>query len=183
MSFLAVSDAELVGRCRDGEERAWDELVERFSGYVFAILSRGFRMADADAEDVFQELFARLYEKLGTLQDDAAIRAWIGQTTRRLAIDRYRAAAREAPAERELADVSDLDSQLERLDQALDVRCALGAIPEHCQEVVVRFFIRDQSYRVIADELQIASGTIASRISRCLDRLRDQLEPAGAASG
>jgi DNA-directed RNA polymerase specialized sigma24 family protein len=40
-----------------------------------------------------------------------------------------------------------------------------------------RFFARDQSYKTIADELEIPSGTIASRIARCLGRLKDALEP------
>ena len=172
------TDAELVGRCRAGDQAAWAELVERFSGYVYAILSRGFRMAEHDAEDVFQEVFARLYEKLDGLRDDGAIRSWIGQTARRLAIDRYRAAGRESPsADDELPDPGQLDAQLEGLDQALDVRRALASLPEHCGEVLTRFFIRDESYQTIADEMEIPTGTIASRISRCLSKLREQLAP------
>ena len=178
---LEASDAELVARCRAGDEAAWNELVERFSGYVFAILSRGFRMSAHDAEDVFQEVFARLYERLDTLRDDDAVRSWIGQTARRLAIDRYRAGDRERPGAEPLAEPAALDAQLERLDRALDVRRALAAVSEPCREVVVRFFIRDESYRTIADELGIASGTIASRISRCLGKLREQVEPATVA--
>ena len=50
-----ATDAALLARCREGDEGAWAELVERFSGYVYAILSRGFRMADHESEDVFQE--------------------------------------------------------------------------------------------------------------------------------
>ena len=73
-----ATDAELVARCRDGEQDAWAELVDRFSGYVYAILARGFRMADSQAEDVFQEVFARLYERLDSIRDDAAVRSWIG---------------------------------------------------------------------------------------------------------
>jgi RNA polymerase sigma-70 factor (ECF subfamily) len=140
-------------------------------------------MAATDAEDVFQEVFARLYERLDTLQEDAAVRGWIAQTTRRLAVDRYRASAREGPAAGELPEIAEIDAQLDRLDQALDVHRALGAIPEHCRDVVTRFFIRDQSYAVIAEALDLASGTIASRISRCLGKLRDHLDEQAATSG
>jgi DNA-directed RNA polymerase specialized sigma24 family protein len=49
----------------------------------------------------------------------------------------------------------------------------MTGLPEHCQEVLDRFFCRDQSYHEIGAALDIPSGTIASRISRCLARLRE----------
>ena len=171
-----AADAGLVARCREGDEDAWVELVERFSGYVYAILSRGFRMADHESEDVFQEVFARLYEKLDSIQDDAAIRSWLGQTTRRLAIDRYRASERESPSiAGDLPESGELDAQLERLDQALDVRAGLAALSDACREILTRFFIRDESYAAIGGALDLPAGTVASRISRCLEKLREQL--------
>jgi RNA polymerase sigma factor (sigma-70 family) len=170
------TDAALLARCREGDQRAWAELVERFSGYVYAILSRGFRMADHESEDVFQEVFARLYEKLDTIRDDAAIRSWLGQTSRRLAIDRHRASERESPSVGgELPEPAELDERLERLDRALDVRGGLAALSDACREILTRFFIRDQSYAAIGGELELPAGTVASRISRCLEKLREEL--------
>jgi RNA polymerase sigma-70 factor (ECF subfamily) len=170
-----ATDAGLVARCREGDESAWGELVDRFAGYIYAILSRGFRMADHESEDVFQEVFARLYEKLDSVHDDDAIRAWIGQTTRRLAIDRYRATQREAPSIGGDPEPAELDEHVERLDEALDVRDGLTALSEGCREILSRFFIRDESYAAISEALEIPSGTVASRISRCLAKLREQL--------
>jgi RNA polymerase sigma factor (sigma-70 family) len=173
-----ATDAELVARCRDGEQRAWDELVERFAGYVYAILARGFRMSDHESEDLFQEVFARLYERIDSLRDDEAIRAWIGQTTRRLAIDAYRASQKEGLAAGSgVPESGGLDSRLERLGEALDVRRALSGLPEPCRDILTRFFIRDQSYRAIGEALELPPGTIASRISRCLERLRKEIAP------
>ena len=175
-----ATDAELVARCRDGKRDAWAELVDRFSGYVYAILVRGFRMPDSQAEDVFQEVFARLYERIDSIRDDAAVRSWIAQTARRLAIDAYRAGQREGPAASgEMPETGELDAQLERLDEALDVRRALARLPERCGEILTRFFIRDESYRVIGKALEIPPGTVASRISRCLARLRKEMLPSG----
>ena len=90
-----LTDARLVAQCRSGDEQAWRSLVERFSRYVYAICIQAFRLAESDAEDVFQEVFARVYERLETLRDDEAVRPWIGQLTRRLCIDRLRAGSRE----------------------------------------------------------------------------------------
>ena len=62
-----VTDAELVRACRTGDPEAWNELVERYSRYVYAITARGFRLSDEDAEDVFQDVFTRIYTHLDTL--------------------------------------------------------------------------------------------------------------------
>ena len=90
-----TTDAELVSRCRTGDQAAWNELVERFSRYVYAICTQGFRLSSHDSEDVFQEVFARVYQRLDALRSDDAIRPWIAQLTRRLCIDRLRGAGHE----------------------------------------------------------------------------------------
>jgi len=170
-----LSDARLVARCREGDDDAWRELVERFSRYVYAIAIQAFRLPEYDAEDVFQEVFARVYERLNTLRADDAIRPWIAQLTRRVCIDRLRSGGREQPAEEELQEIADEDV-LTQLEEAFDVHEALAELPEHCQEILDRFFARDESYRAIGDALELPAGTIASRISRCLVKLKDVYE-------
>ena len=185
MRGAAVPDAEIVSRCRRGDDAAWRELVERFSRYVYAISVHAFRLPEQDAEDVFQEVFARVHEHLHTLRDDEAIRPWIAQLTRRLCINRLRAGSREELGEPETVFVETEDA-FARLDEALAVHEALAALPEHCREILDRFFSRDESYRAIGAALGLPPGTIASRISRCLGKLREQLEgrnPAPRGSG
>jgi RNA polymerase sigma factor (sigma-70 family) len=171
-----VLAAQLVARCRNGDQEAWAELVERFSRYVYAIATQGFRLRDHDAEDVFQEVFAKVYERLDSLRNDEAIQPWIAQLTRRVCVDRLRAASREDTTdEAELAADPDEDA-LARIDEALDVHDAMASLPENCREILDRFFARDETYRTIGEALELPPGTIASRISRCLVKLRDELE-------
>ncbi|MDQ2911151.1 MAG: sigma-70 family RNA polymerase sigma factor [Actinomycetota bacterium] len=170
-----LTDAALVARCREGDDEAWRELVERFSRYVYAIAIQGFRLSPHDAEDVFQDVFARVYERLDSLREDDAVRPWIAQLTRRLCIDRLRSGAREQPAEEELADVP-AEDVLAEVEEAFDVHEALAELPENCREILDRFFAQDESYRMIGDSLGLPAGTIASRISRCLDKLRTAFE-------
>ena len=171
-----LSDARLVAACRGGDEEAWGALVERFSRYVYAIAIQAFRLPEHDAEDVFQEVFARVFERLDTLREDEAIRPWIAQLTRRLCIDRLRAGSREVAADtEELPDGPDEDV-LARIEQAFDVHDAMAGLPEHCRDILDRFFARDESYRAIGEALGLPAGTIASRISRCLEKLRSAFE-------
>jgi RNA polymerase sigma factor (sigma-70 family) len=169
------SDAQLVSRCRAGDPEAWNEFVERFSRYVYAICSRGFRLAEHDAEDVFQEVFARAFERLSELRSDDAVRPWLAQLTRRLCIDRLRLNARDMPSEME-PDEREADDVLATLDDAMTVRAALDKVGDPCREILDRFFCRDESYRSIGELLAIPAGTIASRISRCLDKVRSELD-------
>jgi RNA polymerase sigma-70 factor (ECF subfamily) len=178
--FAGATDAELVRHCRTGDANAWNELVERYSRYVYAIAVRGFRLSDEDAEDVFQDVFTRIYTRLDSLRDDSALRPWIAQLTRRRCIDAI-AAKREVPAEEVAIDEG--SSDLAEIEEAFAVREALAGLSDNCQDILDRFFAQDQSYKTISDELDIPSGTIASRIARCLGRLRNELEGRNQAPG
>ena len=176
------TDAQLVARCRTGDPEAWNEFVERFSRYVYAISSRGFRLAQHDAEDVFQEVFARAYERLPALRSDDAVRPWLAQLTRRLCIDKLRLNARDAVTDAD-PDEQEVDDVLGQLDEAMAVRAALDTVGDPCREILDRFFCRDESYRTIGELLDIPAGTIASRISRCLDKVRSELDGRERGSG
>ena len=183
VSSVAVeqTDAQLVSRCRRGDPDAWDEFVERFSRYVYAICGRGFRLPQPDAEDVFQEVFSRAFERLSELRNDDAVRPWLAQLTRRLCIDRLRLNARDNPFEAD-PDEQEVDDVLATLDDAMTVRAALDKVGDPCREILDRFFCRDESYHTIGDMLDIPAGTIASRISRCLEKVRAELDGRSRAS-
>lgn len=176
----AASDAELVARCRAGDQVAWEALVDRYARYVHAIVARVYRLDGHDAEDVFQEVFARVFERLDTLRDGDALRPWIAQTARNCAVDSLRRSGREVPVD---VVPEDADDGVERLDEALTVHAALDRLSPECHEILDRFFCRDESYRTIGDELALPSGTIASRIARCLARLRDVIGPGETDDG
>jgi RNA polymerase sigma factor (sigma-70 family) len=143
---------------------------------VYAIAVQAFRLSPQDAEDVYQDVFARVYERLDSLREDDAVRPWIAQLTRRLCIDRLRSGGREVGTEVEaLADVP-ADDVLSDLEDAFDVHEAMADLPENCKVILDSFFAKDESYRTIGDALGLPAGTIASRISRCLDKLRTAFE-------
>jgi RNA polymerase sigma factor (sigma-70 family) len=174
MAAVTGSDADLVGRCRAGDAAAWNELVERFSRYVYAICTQGFRLNQHDAEDVFQDVFTRVYTHLDRLRDDEAFRPWLAQLTRRTCIDRLRSGGRETPTEE--VEPGELDETLSQLDESLAIHDAMAAMTDNCRDILDRFFARDESYRTIGEALDLPAGTIASRISRCLDKLKALLE-------
>ena len=114
MTYETAGDAEVVAACRAGDQDAWRELVRRFSRYVHAIATQAYRLGTEDAEDVFQEVFARTWSNLDHLRDDEAIRPWIGQLTRRLCLDRLRRERHEDPIERDRSPIDRRDRRAGR---------------------------------------------------------------------
>lgn len=165
----------VLDRCRSGDQAAWALLVRDHERYVYAICIRGYGLSAHDAQDVFQEAFARTWGRLARIPDERALRSWLGQVTRRLCVDRLRAGGRSRPVADAGAGVADPADELQRIELALDVAAALAGLPGDFGEVLERFFGRDESYAQISAKLGIPEGTVASRISRGLARLREEL--------
>ena len=170
----AATVSSLVARCRRGDQDAWRALVEEHSRYVYAVITRGYRIVGDDADDVFQDVFGRVFERLQTLRDDAALLAWIGQLTRSMCVDHLRRSRRMTVELHDEIRAAD-ERELEQIEAAVVVRTAMTGLSGSCREILDRFYMRDESYAVIGDALGIPAGTIASRLSRCLDRLRAEV--------
>jgi RNA polymerase sigma-70 factor (ECF subfamily) len=165
----------LVARCRSGDDGAWRTLIERHASLVHGILRGAFRLEAHDAEDAFQEVFTRLYVRLGSVRDGQAVRGWIAQVTRNVALDWLRRSGREVVSGAAV-DEQAFEEPLRAVDEALSVRAALEHLPGPQQEILDRFFARDESYQTIGAALGIPPGTIASRISRALAALREEFD-------
>src|SRR6516165_11691830 len=73
---------DLVASARDGDVRAWDALVERYSPLIWSICRR-YRLDRADADDVGQSVWLHLVDQLGKIREPAALAGWLATTTRR----------------------------------------------------------------------------------------------------
>jgi RNA polymerase sigma-70 factor (ECF subfamily) len=169
-----ASNGTLVRRCREHDDPdAWAELVRRHAACVYAIAGRGFGFTRLEAEDVFQETFARTYEHLANVREPEAISGYIRQMARRLCIDRQAARATMGEVPVDAADALTVeDSTLAKVA----LQQAVGRLPDANREVIERFFLEDQSYHTISLALEIPYGTIGSRIARGLRRLRLELD-------
>jgi RNA polymerase sigma factor (sigma-70 family) len=169
----------LVARARDGDQHAWNELVERYAPLVWSICHR-YRLSRSDIDDVGQTVWLRLVEHLATLRQPAALPGWIATTTQRECFRILRAARRHD------SFGSQLDGQLSREQQAVLIeqeiiaaelsaalRAALGELPLRCRQLL-SMLISDppRSYAEISAALPIPIGSIGPQRARCLDRLR-----------
>ena len=83
----------LVARARDGDQHAWDELVDRYAPLVWSICNR-YQLNRHDIDDVGQTVWLLLVEQLGNLRQPAALPGWLATTTQRECLRVLRAARR-----------------------------------------------------------------------------------------
>src|SRR5580692_11385128 len=76
------SVAALVARASGGDQRAWDEIVERYAPLVWTLCT-GYQLSSHDIEDVGQTVWLSLVEQLGRLREPAALPGWLATTTNR----------------------------------------------------------------------------------------------------
>src|SRR5215475_9279707 len=132
----------LVARATEGEQTAWDEIVERFAPLVWSICRR-FRLSEADTYDVGQNVWLRLVEYLPSLREPAALPGWLATTTRRECLRVQRSGWRNerqlAQTELELPadeDTTQVDQWLIAHERELALRRAFAQLGERCQQLL-----------------------------------------------
>jgi len=173
-------DAELIARCRAGEESAWRLLVQRYRRLIYTVPRRA-GLAEPEAADAFQRTFQRLYENLDALREPARVRAWLVTTARRETLRLLaQANAETGPAGLdELPDPGPLpDELLDGLQQQHRVRAAVARLDPASRRFIELVFLRDEApaYEAVAAELGIAVGSIGPTRARCLAKLRRLLD-------
>ncbi len=173
MTGQPPADARLVERCLAADEEAWATLVERYADYVYAVAMRGFRLSSEDAEDVLQDTMLQIYEHLADYRGTGPLRAWIGTIAQNASRQRLRTRSRlgESTLPEEIPDETQRQA-LEAVEEAFQTRSAVAQLDQPCRQILEQFFFRDRKYAEIASDLRIPAGTVASRIARCLVRLR-----------
>jgi RNA polymerase sigma factor (sigma-70 family) len=171
--------ADLVARARNGDEQAWDALVERYSPLIWAICRR-YLLGGADAEDVGQAVWLRLVDRLEAIRDPAALAGWLATTTQR-ECGRVLRAARKPQAPRQGLNAENIPDEYTGIaeDEPLiaerhaALREAFTHLPPCCQQLIT-MLIEDppKPYAEISAELGIPVGSIGPNRGRCLDKLR-----------
>jgi RNA polymerase sigma-70 factor (ECF subfamily) len=182
-------DAPLVARARDGDVRAYEELVTRYRDRAYRVAWFVTRER-GEAEDATQEAFVKAYHALPRFRPGAPFEPWLLRIVVNEARNRVRSsrrrqtlAARAAAAERETTSPSPEAAALAAEDREILLR-ALDRLAERDRLVIAYRYLFDLSEAEMADALGLRPGTVKSRLSRAMARLRGELGAPGAeASG
>jgi RNA polymerase sigma factor (sigma-70 family) len=176
----------LVIRAAGDDQRAWDELIERYAPLLWAICTR-YRLSNHDIEDVGQSVWLLLVTQLGKLREPAAPPGWLATTTKRDCL-RVVTATRKSQQlgstvdDAPFADERAIDEEILIAERNAALRTAFAELPPHGQHLLAMLF-RDPpcSYSEISATLGIPIGSIGPQRARCLERLRQS--PALTAFG
>jgi len=168
----------LVTRARNGDQQAWDALVERYAPLVWSICRR-YPLGNADAQDVSQTVWLRLVGQLGSLRDPAAIPGWLATTTQRECARAVRTARSPGPAALapKIENIPDVETgmaeqELLIAERHAALREAFSHLPPCCQQLIA-LLVEDPPvpYAQISARLGIPVGSIGPSRRRCLDKL------------
>ena len=183
------TDAELVERCLKGDGVAWEEIVRRHTQRIYNLCYR-FTGGRAEAEDLSQEVFLRIYRTLKTYRPaEGHLTTWLMRVTRNLLIDHYRRTKKDRVTD-------SLEDQLEGIEQkesdapSPEVFARRGELSEKVQRALTRLspdlreavILRDLQgleYAEIQRVLDIPEGTVKSRINRGRIELARVLQQMG----
>jgi RNA polymerase sigma-70 factor (ECF subfamily) len=190
------SEAELVTRCRRGDNVAWDELFDRhYAAAARFVLQLGPELTREDAEEICQEVFLAVIKNLKSFHGGSQFQTWLFRIAVNKARDyreRHRAAKRgggQTPLSLQAADpetgrtldppaaAPGPDAALVNAEQMALVRQAVEQLGDPCREIIELRYFGDLSYDELSRALELNPKTVSSRLSKCLDRLEEIAKP------
>jgi RNA polymerase sigma-70 factor (ECF subfamily) len=169
---------ELLGRFREGEEKAFEEILERHERMVLSLAMSITGNREA-AEDLAQEVFLRLFRQLPTYRPEAKISTWLYRVTLNLGSNYRRKAARESAVEidpetlpaRETPEGLLLRGETER-----ELQEALAKLPRREREVFLLRGLRRLSVAEVAEILGVREGTVKATYFHAVEKVRERMK-------
>jgi RNA polymerase sigma factor (sigma-70 family) len=168
----------LVPAAREGDQHAWDAIVDRFLPLVSAIVRR-HRLSEADGDDVSQTVWLRLVEHLGDLREADALPGWIRTTTRNECLRLLAARGRVRPVDPQddrgldAVELDVADEELLAAERRQLLREALAELPAARRELLVLLLTDPPvGYEEISRLLGMPVGSIGPTRARALEQLR-----------
>lgn len=174
-----IEDAELITRARAGDVAAYETIVRRYQDV--AVRTAHLICPETDADDAVQEAFIKAFDALPRFRDGSPIRPWLLRIVANEARNRRRSAGRRQGLALRAADAAPQrtapgpEQIVMAAEERSELLAALATLRDDDREVLGARFLLDLSEAETAETLGIPRGTVKSRTSRALGRLRDAL--------
>ncbi|OGG43228.1 MAG: hypothetical protein A3F84_21580 [Candidatus Handelsmanbacteria bacterium RIFCSPLOWO2_12_FULL_64_10] len=185
------SEKDLIKRCRNGDRKAFADLVDRYKVIVFNLVDR-MVFDKAIVEDLAQEVFIRVYQGLPGFRGESRLSTWIYRIA-------YNVCAAELDRARHRADFISIDEGEDEERPRLDLRDAgqdpeamfsridfrwtiqrlLDRLPPRYKAILTLFYLEEMSYEEIGEIMKLPMGTVKTHLHRAKQALRDMIVEEG----
>jgi RNA polymerase sigma-70 factor (ECF subfamily) len=173
-----VNERELVERCRSGDERAFQDLVDRYKDLVFALIARTVQDRSR-AEDLAQDVFLRIHRGLPYFRGEARLSTWIYRIVANVCVGeagRPASISLDAGGASKETLASATDRQFRDLELKDQLEKAIARLPANARLLVAAHYLDGVRYEDLAEALQLPLGTIKTQLYRAKQQLRRMLE-------
>jgi RNA polymerase sigma-70 factor (ECF subfamily) len=170
-------NAELLKDCAKGDRKAQEFIYKRFASSVMGVCVRYVRDRD-DADDVFQEAFIQIFQKINTVEKPEALGGWIRRLTVNTAINFYNKNKKFTAVSGYEKVVEEDGSHTELLSQlnAEEILKLVTRLPEGYRMVFNLYVIEGYKHEEIAEMLQVSVGTSKSQLFKAKNMLKEMLQ-------
>ena len=163
------TDRRIIEACQQGDRQAFHALFDAYKDRVYSFALHFLGGDTASAEDVTQEVFLRLFTRIGQYRNESEFATWLRRVVANVCIDEQRRRRRFLPcSEDHLAQrLQSPEQDIQRAEVARAVQAALADLNPDMRATVLLKHFDDLSYDEIATALRCSKGTIASRLHRC----------------
>ncbi|BDD09560.1 DNA-directed RNA polymerase sigma-70 factor [Fulvitalea axinellae] len=172
---MKETDEELIRKCIEGDSEAQYTLYSKYAQNMYGVALR-YARSEQEAEDVLQEAFIKIFQKMDTFQGNSTIGAWIKRIVVNTALNSRRGKLYASPME----DVSDLNYNDDR-DWVLsdfqyeELLGMVRELPAGCQAVFNLYAIEGYNHKEIAEMMEVSEGTSKSQLARAKKLLREKV--------
>lgn len=183
MNEIQKSDAELIELSKNNPE-IFGLLMERYQNQLFHYIRRIGQFANEDTEDLLQEVFIKIYQKLNEYEENLKFSSWAYRIAHNHVIDHFRKinarpktnALDDEEWGRLIAGSIDIERQLSNKDCVEQIKKVIAELPIKYKEVLILRFIEEKEYEEIMDILKKPKGTVATLISRGKEMLLKEID-------
>ena len=189
-SLSGLDDAQVMLRVRDGDDAAFNYLVERYRRAMISFMYRMVHNA-AIAEELAQEVFLRVYRSRANYSADAKFTTWLYRIATNLAVNHARDNKHERPEVKASLDETDeetglsldvadarpnIEQEILRRERLHAIRKHVEALPERQRMAVMMHKYQELDYRQIAEVLHLSESATKSLLFRAYETLRENLK-------
>jgi RNA polymerase sigma factor (sigma-70 family) len=183
-----INETELIEQLKQGDETAFKTIVEQWQDMVYNTIL-GIVQNETEAEDLAQDVFIKVFEKIGTFKGDSKFSTWLYRIATTTALDHLRSKKRKkrfgflqsltgssGDEKEQVPDFNHPGVSLDNKERAAVLFKAIEALPENQKSAYMLHKLEGLSYRDVSEVLNTTVSAVESLMSRANQNLRKQLE-------